>query len=161
MLLEIKSPVTGHISRVDVTTPGEVISTGMVLATILPESDELVIEAKLAPKDVNFIQMGQKANIIITAYDATIYGKIIGEVSKIGINTLLDEITGETYYPITIIAKDKSFDQRPDEEAQFVPGMEASVELVGEKRSIAEYIVKPFRKFQMEAFLEKDKLNFI
>ena len=152
---EIKSPVTGYISRVDVTTPGEVISTGMVLATILPESDELVIEAKLAPKDVNFIQMGQKANIIITAYDATIYGKIIGEVSTIGINTLLDEMTGETYYPITIIAKDKSFDQRPDEVAQFVPGMEASVELVGEKRSIAEYIVKPFRKFQMEAFRER------
>ena len=152
---EIKSPVTGYISRVDVTTPGEVISTGMVLATILPESDELVIEAKLAPKDVNFIQMGQKANIIITAYDATIYGKIIGEVSTIGINTLLDEMTGETYYPITIIAKDKSFDQRPDEVAQFVPGMEASVELVGEKRSVAEYIVKPFRKFQMEAFRER------
>ena len=64
-------------------------------------------------------------------------------------------LTGETYYPITIIAKDKSFDQRPDEEAQFVPGMEASVELVGEKRSIAEYIVKPFRKFQMEAFRER------
>jgi adhesin transport system membrane fusion protein len=152
---EIKSPVTGYISRVDVTTPGEVISTGMVLATILPESDELVIEAKLAPKDVNFIQMGQKANIIITAYDATIYGKIIGEVSTIGINTLLDEMTGETYYPITIVAKDKTFDQRPDEVAQFVPGMEASVELVGEKRSIAEYIVKPFRKFQMEAFRER------
>ena len=152
---EIKSPVTGYISRVDVTTPGEVISTGMVLATILPESDELVIEAKLAPKDVNFIQMGQKANIIITAYDATIYGKIIGEVSTIGINTLLDELTGETYYPITIVAKDKTFDQRPDEVAQFVPGMEASVELVGEKRSIAEYIVKPFRKFQMEAFRER------
>ena len=46
----------------------------------------------LLQKDVNFIQMGQKANIIITAYDATIYGKIIGEVSTIGINTLLDEM---------------------------------------------------------------------
>ena len=47
---EIKSPVTGYVSKVEVTTPGEVISTGMVLATILPESDELVIEAKLSPK---------------------------------------------------------------------------------------------------------------
>ena len=127
----------------------------MVLATILPESDELVIEAKLSPKDVNFIQMGQKANIVITAYDATIYGKIKGEVSKIGINTQMDEVTGETYYPITITAKDKSFDQRPNEVAQFVPGMEASVELVGEKRTIAEYLTKPFRKFQTEAFTER------
>ena len=57
---EIKSPVTGYVSTVEVTTPGEVISTGMVLATIVPESDELVIEAKLAPKDVNFITINQE-----------------------------------------------------------------------------------------------------
>ena len=55
----------------------------MVLATIVPESDELVIEAKLNPKDVNFITINQKANIILTAYDATVYGKIKGKVSKL------------------------------------------------------------------------------
>ena len=152
---EIKSPVTGYVSKVEVTTPGEVISTGMVLATIVPESDELVIEAKLAPKDVNFITINQKANIILTAYDATVYGKIKGKVSKIGVNTLEDPATGETYYPITILAEDKSFDQRPNEVAEFVPGMEASVELVGEKRSIAQYIMKPFKKFQLEAFTDR------
>ena len=83
--------------------------------------------------------------------------KLLEKYQQLELILCLDEMTGETYYPITIVAKDKTFDQRPDEEAQFVPGMEASVELVGEKRSIAEYIVKPFRKFQMEA-LEKDKL---
>ena len=152
---EIKSPVTGYVSKVEVTTPGEVISTGMVLASIVPESDELVIEAKLAPKDVNFITINQKANIILTAYDATVYGKIKGQVSKIGINTVEDPATGETYYPIIILAEDKSFDMRPNEEALFVPGMEASVELVGEKRTIAQYITKPFKKFQLEAFTDR------
>ena len=152
---EIKSPVTGYVSKVEVTTPGEVISTGMVLASIVPESDELVIEAKLSPKDVNFIALNQKANIVLTAYDATIYGKLLGKVSKIGVNTQEDPATGETYYPITILAEDKSFDLRPGEEAQFVPGMEASVELVGEKRSIAQYVMKPFKKFQIEAFTER------
>ena len=152
---EIKSPVTGYVSKVEVTTPGEVISTGMVLASIVPESDELVIVAKLAPKDVKFIVLNQKANIVLTAYDATVYGKLVGKVSKIGINTQEDPATGTTYYPITILAGDKTFDLRPDEEAQFVPGMEASIELVGEKRSIAQYIMKPFKKFKIEAFTER------
>ena len=53
------------------------------------------------------------------------------------------------------MAEDKTFDLRPGEEAQFVPGMEASVELVGEKRSIAQYVMKPFKKFQIEAFTER------
>ena len=99
--------------------------------------------------------INQKANIILTAYDATVYGKIKGKVSKIGVNTLEDPATGETYYPITILAEDKTFDQRPNEVAEFVPGMEASVELVGEKRSIAQYIMKPFKKFQLEAFTDR------
>ena len=129
--------MSGYISKVEITTPGEVISTGMVLATIVPESDELVIEAKLPPKDVNFIALNQEANIMLTAYDVTVYGKIKGKVSKIGVNTIQDAETGEKFYPITILSTDKSYDLRPNDQALFVPGMEASVELVGEKRSIA------------------------
>ena len=42
-----------------------------------------------------------------------------------------------------------------DQLAEFIPGMEASVELVGEKRSIAQYLTSPFAKMSSEAFREK------
>ena len=151
----ILSPDDGIITTLDVTTPGQVIGAGQILATLVPITDELIIEAQLPPSDINYISMGQKANIMITAYDVRTYGKLIGEVSKIGANTLLNEQDGMNYYPIEIIVKDKTFDMAKDKEAEFIPGMEASVELVGEKRSIAAYLTKPFSQFKSEAFREK------
>ena len=54
--------------------------------------------------------------------------QLIGEVSKIGANTILNEQDGMSYYPIEIIIRDKTFDMAKDTEAEFIPGMEASVE---------------------------------
>ena len=151
----IVSPDDGIITSLDVTTPGQVIGSGQILATLVPITDELIIEAQLPPADINYISLGQKANIMITAYDVRTYGKLIGEVSKIGANTITNEQDGMSYYPIEIIIRDKTFDMAKDTEAEFIPGMEASVELVGEKRSIAAYLTKPFSQFKSEAFREK------
>ena len=151
----IVSPDDGIITSLDVTTPGQVIGSGQILATLVPITDELIIEAQLPPADINYISLGQKANIMITAYDVRTYGKLIGEVSKIGANTITNEQDGMSYYPIEIVVKDKTFDMAKDKEAEFIPGMEASVELVGEKRSIAAYLTKPFSQFKSEAFREK------
>ena len=151
----IVSPDDGIITSLDVTTPGQVIGSGQILATLVPITDELIIEAQLLPADINYISLGQKANVMITAYDIRTYGKLIGEVSKIGANTVTSEQDGMSYYPIEIVVKDKTFDMAKDKEAEFIPGMEASVELVGEKRSIAAYLTKPFSQFKSEAFREK------
>ena len=151
----ILAPEDGVITSLDVTTPGQVIGAGQILATLVPISDELIIEAKLPPGDINYVSIGQKANVMLSAYDVRTYGKLIGEVTKIGSNTLKDELDGSNYYPIFIEVKDKSFDMAKDTLAEFIPGMEASVELVGEKRSIAQYLTSPFAKMGSEAFREK------
>jgi len=139
----------------DVTTPGQVIGAGQILATLVPISDELIIEAKLPPGDINYVSVGQKANVMLSAYDVRTYGKLVGEVIKIGSNTITDELDSSKYYPILIGVKDKTFDMAKDTMAEFIPGMEATVELVGEKRSIAQYLTSPFAKMGSEAFREK------
>ena len=151
----ILAPEDGIITSLDVTTPGQVIGAGQILATLVPISDELIIEAKLPPQDINYVSVGQKANVMITAYDARTYGKLIGKVTKIGSNTITDELDGNKYYPIIVEVQDKTFDMAKDKIAEFIPGMEASVELVGEKRSIAQYLTSPFAKMGNEAFREK------
>ncbi len=151
----ILAPEDGIITSLDVTTPGQVIGAGQILATLVPLSDELVIEAKLPPQDINYVSIGQKANIMLSAYDTRTYGKLKGEVTKIGSNTVTDEADGSKNYPIFIRVIDKTFDMASDITAEFIPGMEATVELVGQKRSIAQYLTKPFSKFQSEAFREK------
>ena len=135
-----------------------VISLTLVLACSKSnelDSDDLIIEAKLPPGDINYVSVGQKANVMLSAYDARVYGKLVGEVTKIGSNTITDEKDGGKYYPIFIEVKNKRFDLAKNQLAEFIPGMEASVELVGEKRSIAQYLTSPFAKIGSEAFREK------
>ena len=90
------------------------IGAGQILATLVPISDELIIEAKLPPGDINYVSVGQKANVMLSAYDARSYGKLVGEVIKIGANTITDELDSSKYYPILIGVKDKTFDMAKD-----------------------------------------------
>ena len=150
----ILSPDEGIITSLEVTTPGQVIGAGHIIATLVPVSDELVIEGELSPADINFVSIDQSANVLLSSYDAQTYGKLVGNVTKIGANTQSRE-DGSSFYPIQIVVRDKTFDLKKDTQAEFIPGMEATVELIGEKRTIAAYLMKPMDKMRGEAFRER------
>lgn len=150
----ILSPDDGIVTSLEVTTPGQVIAAGHIIATLVPISDELVIEGELPPSDINFVSIDQSANVLLSSYDAQTYGKLKGNVTKIGANTQTRD-DGSSFYPIQIIVTDRGFDLRKDVKAEFIPGMEATVELIGEKRTIAAYLMKPMDKMRGEAFRER------
>ena len=150
----ILSPDDGIVTSLEVTTVGQVIGAGHIIATLVPVSDELVIEGELPPSDINFVSIDQPANVLLSSYDAQTYGKLAGNVTKIGANTQSRD-DGSSFYPIQIVVRDKSFDLKKDARAEFIPGMEATVELIGEKRTIAAYLMKPMDKMRGEAFRER------
>ena len=150
----IVSPDDGIVTSLEVTTVGQVIGAGHIIATLVPISDELVIEGELPPSDINFVSIDQSANVLLSAYDAQTYGKLAGNVTKIGANTQTRD-DGSSFYPIQIVVTDKSFDLKKNVQAEFIPGMEATVELIGEKRTIMAYLMKPMDKMRGEAFRER------
>ena len=150
---EIKAPTDGTISKVEVTTIGEVVSPGVEIVEIIPLSDELVIETELQVQDISAITLNQKARVSFSAYDAGVYGYLDANVQKIGINTEMRD-DGSSYYPVRVITNSRKFD-RGNEEAQFVPGMTASVEIVGETRTIAQYMLARIEIARRGAFTER------
>ena len=121
---------------------------------IIPTSDELIVEAEVRPEDLAFVRSGQKARISVTAYDPSVYGFLEGEVQNIAGNTT-ERPDGSKYFSARIITKSKMFDKKKDQKFEIIPGMEASVELQGDKRSVLEYILTPIQKLKREAFTEK------
>ena len=69
----ILSPVDGAVSKVNVSTIGEVVSSGETLFEIIPLTDELVLEVEVRPEDVAFVYEGQKARISLSSFDPSIY----------------------------------------------------------------------------------------
>ena len=149
----IIAPVDGLISKVEISTIGAIVSSGTDLFEIIPTSDELIVEAEVRPEDVAFVKYGQKARISVTAYDPSVYGFLDGEVQNIAGNTS-EKPDGTKYFPARIITKSKIFDKQKDKKLEIIPGMQASVELQGDKRTVLDYLLTPIKKLQREAFTE-------
>ena len=149
----IIAPVDGLISKVEISTIGAIVSSGTDLFEIIPSSDELIVEAEVRPEDVAFVKYGQKARISVTAYDPSVYGFLDGEVQNIAGNTS-EKPDGTKYFPARIITKSKIFDKQKDKKLEIIPGMQASVELQGDKRTVLDYLLTPIKKLQREAFTE-------
>jgi adhesin transport system membrane fusion protein len=151
---EIRSPVDGIINTLELNTIGAYVQPGAVVAGVVPTSETLLVEARVSPKDVAFIQPNQKALIKITAYDFSIFGGINGKVSNISADSLVDSKTGEPYYQVRVatdqaklISKGKSY--------EIIPGMVCSVEIITGRKTILHYLLKPFNKARDEALRER------
>lgn len=147
----IRSPVTGLVNRVLVTTVGGSVSAGSPVAEIVPSKDALYVEAMIRPQDIANVGLGQRANVEITAYNRAIYGTLDGIVTSISPDAMQNEQTGESFYTVEIQTNDQLFgkDGTP---LKIGPGMIANVNLLGEKRSILSYIFTPITRLSETAF---------
>lgn len=147
----IRSPVTGRVNRVLVTTVGGSVAAGSPIAEIVPSNDALYVEAMIRPQDIANVGLGQAATIEITAYNRAIYGTLKGTVTSISPDAVKDEKTGESFYTVELQTGDKLLD-RDGKPLDIGPGMVANVNLLGEKRSILSYIFTPITRLKETAF---------
>jgi adhesin transport system membrane fusion protein len=150
----VLSPVSGTIKKLNVTTIGAVIQSGAEIAEIVPDEDFLLVEAHIKPKDIGFIQVGQKALVKFSAYDFSIYGGLNGKVTYISADTLLSDDKKETYYKIEV-RTDKNH-LGSDEKPLFLKvGMQATVDTLTGKKSVLSYLLKPLIKAKQNALRER------
>ena len=148
----VKAPVDGVVKKLWVNTIGEVISPGKNLVEIVPKKDELVVEAKIKPSDIAFVEAGQKAKVKLTAYDFSIYGGLEGRVERIGADAMVEE-DGKSYYTLRVSTKDTHL-SKGEEILPILPGMVAQVDLLSGRKTVLEYILKPFLKTRERALRE-------
>ena len=144
---------TGVISALHVKTVGAVVQAGAVLTEIVPRDADHVVRARLLPQDVADVVLGQLARISLSAYDVSRYGALEGRVIHIASNTT-EEQNVPPYYETLIEIGDKGFPNSnvvPD----IVPGMQVTVDIIGGKRTVLDYILSPIQKATAVAFREK------
>jgi membrane fusion protein, adhesin transport system len=152
----VRSPVNGTIKQININTIGGVVKSGVDLIEIVPDSDILLVEAKIDPKDIAFISPAQKAVVKITAYDFSIYGGLEGKIVEISADSIKDNDSKDdkSYYKV-VIQTDKNYLERNDEKLPIIPGMVASVDIVTGKKTIMDYFLKPIIKVKENALHER------
>lgn len=155
---KIYAPTDGIVKNIKLTTVGGVLRPSDEIMTIVPTGDELIVEAKMSPKDVAFVRVGQPASVKFDAYDAGIYGSANGKVIYISPDTLTEQTpSGETVFYRVHVQVDTS-PMKPHlagEQIEIQPGMTATAEIQTGKNTVWHYLTKPINKTMGEAMTER------
>lgn len=150
-----KAPMRGVVKQIDVMTIGGVIPQNGNIMTLVPLDEQLLIEARISPRDIAFIHPGQEALVKITAYDYSIYGGLKGKVTVISPDTLRDEVKQDQfYYRVYIRTDTDKLTNKVGKQFSITPGMVATVDIKTGQKSVLDYLIKPFNKAQ-EALRER------
>jgi adhesin transport system membrane fusion protein len=156
----ISSPMSGIVKNVKFTTLGGVLRAGDELLQVIPVDDQLIVEAKVLPRDIALIRPGLKATVKFDAYDYTVFGIVDGEVTYVSADTMRDESQrgdspAATYYRVHIRTTTPGPVTRTGRRIDVLPGMIAQVDIRTGQRSLLTYLLKPVTKTLAEAFTER------
>jgi len=147
---EIRSPVKGTVQRLLVNTVGGILQPGSDVMEIVPLDDQLVVEAKIPPKDIAFLRPGQPAMIKFSAYDFAVYGGLEAEVLHISADTITDD-RENTFYLVQLKTTKNNFSK----ELTIIPGMTTQVDIITGKKTVLEYLLKPVLRATSQAMTER------
>lgn len=147
----IKSPSSGIIMNLNFHNIGAVISPGSEIMQIVPQDEELIIEIRIKPQDIDLVNKGLKAKVNFSAFKAKKIPKLDGELLNISADIIFDEVTGEQYFLGRIkITEDAIRSLKKD--IRLYPGMPAEAYIITGSRSLMSYLLSPIKNATYKAF---------
>ncbi len=146
----LRSPVKGIVKRMMVNTVGGVVQAGKDIIEIVPLEDNLLVEARVQPKDIAFLRPGLKATVKVSAYDFVVYGGLEGTLETIGADTVIDE-KGNAFYTVRI----KTHQSNLGKGLPIMPGMVVEVDILTGEKSVLSYLLKPVLRAKSRALSER------
>jgi HlyD family secretion protein len=150
---DIRAPQDGVVFQSTANTVGGVIAAGDPIMLIVPETDTLLVEAKVDPKDIDKVHFGQPVLLRFSAFNIRTTPEINGTVTRVAADISTDQRTGQTYYVVRIA-------MTPDEiarlgEVKLTPGMPVEAFIQTGQRTMLSYLIKPLHDQLMRAFRER------
>jgi HlyD family secretion protein len=150
---DIRAPQDGVVFQSTANTVGGVITAGDAAMLIVPETDTLLVEAKVEPRDIDQVQYGQPVVLRFSAFNMRTTPEINGTVVRVGADTSTDQRTGQSYYLVRISMTADEIKRLGD--VKLTPGMPVEAFIQTGERTMISYLVKPLRDQLMRAFREK------
>jgi HlyD family secretion protein len=147
---DIRAPQDGIVFQSTANTIGGVITAGDPIMLIVPESDQVIIEVKIDPKDIEQIRLGQPAVLRFSAFSLRTTPEVNGTVSRIAADTSTDQRTGQSYYLVRIAMRVAVVGDLG--ELKVTPGMPVEAFIQTGERTLLSYLVKPLHDQLLQAY---------
>ena len=137
------SPINGTVVQLRFRTVGGVIGPGEPILDVVPLEEDMIIDARLSPQDIDTVTVGQTAQVIFPAYRQRNLPRIEGSVNYLSPDSIVDQQTGQSYFAAKIeVDRDELEDVAPN--ISLTPGMVAEVMVMTEERTVFDYLIGPF-----------------
>lgn len=145
---ELRALGDGLVNQIKINSIGGVVRPGDVLMELLPQDDNILVEAKVSTADIAFVEVGQTASVKLDAYDASIFGGLVGKVIYISPDVLTEETQQgpRPYFRVHIRITGTEFSKPIAQQIQLRPGLTASTDIKAMNRSVLSYLTKPITK---------------
>jgi len=140
----VGAPVSGTVVNLRFKTLEGVIRAGEAILDIVPDEEALLIDARVAPGDIDVVHAGQAAQVHLTAYSSRGLPRIDGTVRTVSADRLQDPHTGQAYYLARVEVPREAL-ARLGAAVELVPGMPADVLVVRRERTLVGYLLEPLR----------------
>src|SRR5271169_2560645 len=150
---DIRAPQDGTVFQSTANTVGGVVSAGDPIMLTVPEADNLLVEVKVDPKDIDQVQFDQPVVLRFSSFNARTTPEINAKVVRIAADTTTDQRTGQSYYLVRIAMTADEVARLGD--VKLTPGMPVEAFIQTGGRTMLSYLMKPLRDQFMRAFREK------
>jgi HlyD family secretion protein len=151
--IDIRAPQDGIVHELAVYTVGGVISAGETLMLIVPEADDLAVEAKVRPQDIDQLRPGQPVTLRFPAFNQRTTPEIDAVVRNVSADVVQDQKTGTSHYVTRIHMPPAEIGRL--EGLSLVPGMPVDAYIRTGDRSVLSFLIKPFKDQIAKAFRER------
>jgi HlyD family secretion protein/epimerase transport system membrane fusion protein len=148
----ITAPISGTVMNVLVTTESGVIRAGQPILEIVPDDARLIIDARIKPTDIDNVQPGMKARVLLTAYRQRSLPQISGVLRSVSADRLVDKDSGQAYF-LAKVEVDAE-DLQTLEGVRMIAGMPAEVMILNGERTFMDYLLQPILESLDRSFWE-------
>jgi HlyD family secretion protein len=152
--IDIRAPQAGMVLQSTVHTVGGVITAGDAIMMIVPQADDLSVEAKVNPQDIDKLQIGQKTLLRLSAFNQRTTPELNGKVTRVSADVTTEQRTGQTYYTIRVSMPPEEVARLGDAN-KLIPGMPVEAFVQTGDRTMFSYLMKPLSDQLMRSFREK------
>ncbi|MGB6540563.1 MAG: HlyD family type I secretion periplasmic adaptor subunit [Xanthobacteraceae bacterium] len=150
---DIRAPQDGVVFQSTANTVGGVVTAGDPIMLVVPETDSLLVEAKVDPKDIDQVKLGLPVVLRFSAFNLRTTPELNGTVSRIAADTNSDQRTGQSYYLVRIAMTAQEVERLGA--VKLTPGMPVEAFIQTGERTMISYLVKPLHDQLMRSFREK------
>jgi HlyD family secretion protein len=151
--IDIRAPQDGIVLQSTVHTVGGVITAGDAIMMVVPRADDLSVEAKVNPQDIDKLQVGQKTLLRLSAFNQRTTPELNGVVTRVSADVATDQRTGQSYYTIRVSLPPSEVARLG--EVKIIPGMPVEAFVQTGDRTMFSYLMKPFSDQLMRSFRER------